>query len=61
MVPVFDIMPMIISLLTDNSLMDKTIFVEGYNIFNGDIDENNPSNSKYGEVLTGDAWFPAQN
>ena len=42
MVPVFDIMPMIISLLTDNSLMDKTNFAEGYNIFNGDIDENNP-------------------
>ena len=60
-VPVFDIKAMIISLLSDNSLMDKNNFAEGYNIFNGDVDENNPSNSKYGEVHTGDAWLPAQN
>ncbi len=60
-VPVFDIKAMIISLLSDNSLMDKNNFAEGHNIFNGNVDENNPSNSKYGEVHTGDAWLPARN
>ena len=60
-VPVFDIKAMIISLLSNNSLMDKNNFAEGQNIFNGDVDENNPSNSKYGEVHTGDAWLPARN
>ena len=60
-VPVFDIKAMIISLLSDNSLMDKNNFAEGYNIFNGDVDANHPSNSKYGEVHTGDAWLPARN
>ena len=39
-VPVFDIKAMIISLLSDNSLMDKNNFAEGYNIFNGDVYEN---------------------
>jgi hypothetical protein len=60
-VPVFDIKAMIISLLSDNSLMDKNNFAEGYNIFNRDVDENIPSNSKYGEVHTGDAWLSARN
>ncbi len=34
--------------------------MEGYNVFTGDVDNNNPCNQKYGEVHTGDAWFPAR-
>ncbi len=41
--------------------MTDTNFAEGYNILTGEIDINNPCNSKYGEVHTGDAWLPARN
>jgi hypothetical protein len=54
-VPVFDMKEMLISILTDKTLMSNTNFVEGYNVLTGDVDNNNPCNQKYGEVHTGDA------
>jgi hypothetical protein len=57
-VPVFDTKGMIISLLTDPLLMTDSNFAKGYNVLTGEVDMNNPCNSKYGEVHTGDAWLP---
>ncbi len=59
-VPVFDMKKMLVSILTDKTLMSNTNFVEGYNVLTGDADNNNPCNQKYGEVHTGDAWLPAR-
>ena len=59
-VPVFDTKAMIIDLLTDKSLMNESNFAEGYNVLTGAVDQNNPHNSKYGEIHTGDAWEPAR-
>jgi hypothetical protein len=51
---------MIISLLSDPSVMNKKNFAEGYNVLTGEVD-NHPTNNKYGEVVhTGDAWLPAR-
>jgi hypothetical protein len=58
---VFNTKQMIISLLTDKSLMTDMNFAEGYNVLTGEVDINNPCNSKYREVYTGDAWLPARN
>ncbi len=52
---------MIISLLTDPLLMTDSNFAKGYNVLTGEVDMNNPCNSKYGKVHTGDAWLPARN
>jgi hypothetical protein len=60
-VPVFDTNEMIISLLTDPLLMTDSNFAKGYNVLPGEVDMNNPCNSKYGKVHTGDAWLPARN
>jgi hypothetical protein len=59
-VPVFDAKHMILDLLTDHNLMNKSNIAEGYDIFSGDVDPNNPSNRKYSEVHTGDEWLPAR-
>jgi hypothetical protein len=59
-VPVFDMKEMLISILTDKTLMSNTNFVEGYNVLTGDVDNNNPCNQKCGEVHTGDAGLPAR-
>jgi hypothetical protein len=58
-IPVFDTKHMIISLLTDPSLMNKKNFAEDYNVFTGEVDDH-PANNKYGEVHTGDAWISAR-
>ncbi len=58
-VSVFDTKHMIISFLTDPSVMNEKNFAEGYNVLIGEVD-NHPANNKYGEVHTGDAWFPAR-
>ena len=50
---------MIMSLLTDPTLMNDQFFPEGYNVFTGQI-ENHSANDKYGKVHTGDAWIPAR-
>jgi hypothetical protein len=60
-VPVFDIKEMIVSMLTDKTLMTESNFVEGYNVLTGNVDMMNPSNQKSGEVHTGEAWLPAHN
>jgi hypothetical protein len=60
-VPVFDTKEMIISLLTDPLLMTDSNFAKGYNVLTGEVDMNNPCNSKYGKVHTGDAWLPTRN
>ncbi len=51
---------MLTSLLTDQTIMVGTNFADGYDVLPGDVDVNNPSNDKYGEVHTGDAWIPAR-
>jgi hypothetical protein len=58
-VPVFDTKHIIISLLSDPSVMNKKNFAEGYNVLTGEVD-NHRANNKYGEVHTGDAWLPAR-
>ncbi len=60
-VPVFDTKEMIISLLTDPSIMTNSNYTEGYNVLTGEVDLNNPCNSKYGKVHTGDAWLHTRN
>jgi hypothetical protein len=60
-VPVFDTKELIISLLTDPLLMTDSNFAKGYNALTGEVDMNNPCNSKYGEVHTSDPWLPARN
>ncbi len=52
---------MIISLLTDPLLMTDSNCAEGYNVLKGEVVMNNPCNSKYGKVHTGNAWLPARN
>ena len=59
-VPIFDAKHMITSLLTDQSLMKESNFAKGYNVLTGDVVNNHPENSKYGEIHTGDAWNPAR-
>jgi hypothetical protein len=53
-VPVVDTKQMIISMLTDPSLMNPNNFAEGYNVLTGDVSVDHPSNHKHGEVHTGD-------
>jgi hypothetical protein len=59
-VPVFDAKHMILDLLSSQNLMNKSNIAEGYDIFSGYVDPNNPSNQKYSEVHTGDEWLPAR-
>jgi hypothetical protein len=48
-------------MLMDTMPMTKSDFAEGYNVLTGNVDMMNPSNQKYGEVHTGEAWLPARN
>ncbi len=59
-VPVFDMKEMFTSLLTDQTIILDTNFADGYDVLTGDVDVNNPSNDKYGEVHTGDALISAR-
>jgi hypothetical protein len=59
-VPVFDMKEMLTNLLTDQTIMVKSNFAEGYNVLTGGVDVINPSNDKYGEIHTGDAWIPTR-
>ena len=59
-VPVFDAQAMIMDILSNSDLMKKENFADGYDIFNGDVDENHQSNKYYGEIHTGDEWIPAR-
>jgi hypothetical protein len=58
-VPVFDTKHMIITLLSDTSVMNEKNFAEGYNVLTGE-GHNHPADNKYGEIHTGDAWLPAR-
>ena len=58
-VSLFDIEFMILSLVTDDSLMKDDNLAEGYDLFTGEVDNDHPHNENYGEVHTGDAWKPA--
>ncbi len=51
---------MLVSILTDKTLMSNTNFAESYNVLTGDVNNNNPCSQKYGEVHTDDAWLPAR-
>jgi hypothetical protein len=51
---------MLTSLLTDQTIMVDTNFADGYDVLTGDVDVNNPTNDKYREVNTGDAWIPTR-
>jgi hypothetical protein len=59
-VSVFDIKDMIISMLTNKTLMMESNFAESYNVLTGHVDMMNPCNLKYGEVHTEEAWLPAR-
>ncbi len=59
-VPVFDMKEILVSILTDKTLMLNTNFAEGYNVLTGDVNINNPCNQKYDEIHTGDAWLPTR-
>ncbi len=58
--PVFNMKEMLTSLLTDQTMMVDTNFADGCNVLTRDVDVNNPTNNKYREVHTGDAWIPAR-
>ena len=38
--------------------MNHDSIAEGYNLVTGDVDPNNISNHKDGEIHTGDEWLP---
>ena len=59
-VPIFDTKQMIISMLTDPSLMNESNFAEGYNVLTGNVSHHHPSNQRYGEIHTGDSWIKAK-
>jgi hypothetical protein len=58
-IPVSDTKHMIISLLSDPSVINKKNFAEVYNLLTGKVD-NHPANNIYREVHTGDAWLSAR-
>ena len=59
-VSTFDIKQMILSLITDDSLMSQENIAEGYDLHTGCVDHEYKMNNHYGEIHTGDAWEPAR-
>jgi hypothetical protein len=57
-ISIFDLETMIMSLLTDPTLMQPKNIAHGYDLFTGKCEGNN-SDDRYGEIHTGDAWEPA--
>jgi hypothetical protein len=57
-ISVFDLETMIMSLLTDPTLMQPKNIAHGYDLFTGKCEGNN-TDDRYGEIHTGDAWEPA--
>jgi hypothetical protein len=51
---------MILDLLTNPFTMGKANIAEGYDVFTGDVDKTHMANKGYGEIHTGDDWFPAR-
>jgi hypothetical protein len=58
-ISVFDLETVIMSLLTDPTLMQPKNIAHGYDLFTGKCEGNN-TDDRYGEIHTGDAWKPAQ-
>ena len=58
-VSLFDIEYMILSLLTNNSLVKDENLAPGYDSFMGEFLADHSDNNKYGEVHTGDAYKDA--
>jgi hypothetical protein len=58
-ISVFDLESMIMSLLSDPTLMQPKNIAQGYDLFTGKCNGTNTDHS-YGEIHTGDAWEPAQ-
>ena len=58
-ISLFDLEFMILSLLNDDELMHESNIADGYDLFTGRPDNDNPCNDYYSEVHTGDAWIPA--
>ncbi len=58
-ISVFDLETMIMSLLTDPTLMQPKNIAHGYDLFTGKCEGIN-TDDRYGEVNTGDAWEPAR-
>ena len=54
-VSLLDIEHVILSLVSDESLMKNNNLPPGYDIFTGDVDDNHPHNQNYREIHTGDA------
>ena len=52
-VSLFDIEFMILSLLTDESLMKEETFAPGYDIYTGEVEEQHPHNQNYGRYTLG--------
>jgi hypothetical protein len=57
-ISVFDLETMIMSFLTDQTLMQPKNIAHGYDLFTGKCESNN-TDDRYGENHTGDAWEPA--
>ncbi len=58
-ISVVDLEMMIMSLITDPTLMQPKNITQGYDLFTGKCEGNN-IDDRYGEIHTGDAWEPAQ-
>jgi hypothetical protein len=58
-ISVFDLEAMIMSLLTDPTLMQPKNIAHGYDLFTGKCEGNNTDDG-YGKIYTGDAWEPDQ-
>ena len=56
----FDIEQMILSLITDDSLMSKENIAAGYDLHTGRVNSGREMNKRYGEIHTDDAWEPAR-
>ena len=59
-VPVFDAKFMILDLITNPGTMNETNIAAGYDVFTGNVNETLPENQSYGEIPTGNQWFPAR-
>ena len=59
-ISLFDIEAVILSLLTDDSLMRPENLAAEIDVHTGQVDESHAANKHYEEVHTGDAWEPAR-
>jgi hypothetical protein len=55
-VSVFNLEAMIMSMLTDDQIMNPNNIAQGYNLFSGKSEEGQGHDDVYGEIHTGDIW-----